>query len=100
MRSSRRACLHLALSCRHEAAARGIQYTVRGIPQEVDRALRRKAAQRKLSLNQLIVEELTAGTIGTRKRADFHDLAGQWTPDPAFDEIIATQRQIDPDKWK
>ena len=80
--------------------ARNIQYTVRGIPQEVDRALRRKAAQRKLSLNQIIVEELTAGTTGLRKRADFHDLAGRWTADPTFDEIIATQRQIDPDKWK
>jgi len=80
--------------------ARNIQYTVRGIPQEVDRALRRKAAQRKLSLNQIIVEELTAGTTGARKRADFHDVAGQWTADPAFDEIIATQRQIDQDKWK
>jgi len=80
--------------------AREIQYTVRGIPPEVDRALRRKATQRKLSLNRIIVEELTAGTTGVRKRADFHDVAGQWTPDPAFDEIIATQRQVDPDKWK
>jgi hypothetical protein len=79
--------------------ARDIQYTVRGVPREVDRALRRKAAQRKLSLNQIIVEELTAGTTGVRKRADFHDLAGQWTADPAFDEIIAAQRQIDLDKW-
>ncbi|HEX6896838.1 MAG TPA: hypothetical protein VF146_16280 [Bryobacteraceae bacterium] len=80
--------------------AHDVQYTVRGIPPEVDRALRRKAARRKMSLNQVIVEELTAGTIGSRKRADFHDVAGQWTPDPAFDKIIATQRQIDPDKWK
>lgn len=80
--------------------AREIQYTVRGIPQEVDRALRRKAAQRRLSLNQIIVEELTAGTMGIRKRADFHDVVGHWTPDSAFDEIMATQRQIDPDKWK
>ncbi len=80
--------------------AREIQYTVRGIPREVDRELRRKAAQRKLSLNQIVVEELTAATTGVRKRADFHDIAGQWTPDPAFDEIVATQRQIDPDKWK
>jgi hypothetical protein len=80
--------------------AHDVQYTVRGIPREVDRALRRKAAQRKMSLNQVIVEELTAGTIGERKRADFRDVVGQWTPDPAFDAIIATQRQIDPDKWK
>ena len=80
--------------------ARDIQYTVRGIPQEVDRVLRRTAAQRKLSLNQIVVEELTAGTIGARKRADFHDVAGEWTLDPAFDEIIAAQRQIDLDRWK
>jgi hypothetical protein len=33
-------------------------------------------------------------------RADFSDLAGQWRPDPEFDEIIASQRQIDWDKWK
>ena len=32
-----------------------IQYTVRGVPGEVDLALRRKAVQRKLSLNQLIL---------------------------------------------
>ena len=80
--------------------ARDIQYTVRGIPQEADRALRRKAAHRKSSLNQVIVEELIAVTTGVRKRADFHDVAGRWTPDPAFDEIMATHRQIDPDKWK
>jgi len=43
---------------------------------------------------------LTAGTTGVRKRADFHDVAGQWTPDPAFDEVIASRRQIDPDQWK
>jgi len=84
-------------SDRHPAE---IQYTVRGIPPEVDRALRRKAADRKRSLNQTIVDELTAATIGVRQRADFWDLTGQWTPDPAFDEIIAAQRQIDPDKWK
>ncbi len=77
-----------------------MQYTVRGVPPEVDRALRKKAARRKLSLNQIIVEELTAVTTGLRKRADFNDVAGQWTPDPAFDEIIDAQRQIDSDKWK
>jgi hypothetical protein len=77
-----------------------VQYTVRGVPPEVDRALRRKAAQRQQSLNQLIVDELTLATVGSRQRADFSDLVGQWTPDSAFDEILAAQRQIDWDKWK
>jgi hypothetical protein len=80
--------------------ARIVQYTVRGIPPEVDRALRRKAEQRKESLNQIIIDELTTATIGGRKRADFDDLVGRWTPDPEFDEIVASQRQIDPNQWK
>jgi hypothetical protein len=76
------------------------QYTIRGIPAEVDRALRKKAAQLKISLNQLVVNELTQATIGRPRKADFSGLVGQWSPDPAFDEVIAAQRQIDWDKWK
>jgi phosphomethylpyrimidine synthase len=37
---------------------------------------------------------------GGQPRADFSDLAGGWTPDPAFDEVLAAQRPIDRDKWK
>ncbi len=88
-------CYHV---CMKEQA--DVQYTIRGVPPEVDRCLRQKAYNRKQSLNQVIVDELTAATVGSRKRADFSDLVGQWTPDPAFDEIVAGQRQIDLDKWK
>ena len=77
-----------------------VQYTIRGIPREVDRALRQRARQRGESLNRLVVDELTVATIGRPKRADFTDLVGQWTPDPAFDEILASQRRIGPDKWE
>jgi hypothetical protein len=35
-----------------------------------------------------------------QRRADFSDLAGGWTQDPAFDEVLAAQRQIDRDTWK
>lgn len=59
----------------------------------------RKAAQRKQSLNQVILDELTQATVGRKVRADFSDLVGRWTPDPAFDEIVAAQRQIDQDQW-
>jgi hypothetical protein len=76
------------------------QYTIRGIPPEVDRVLRKKAAQLKLSLNQVVVDELTRAALGRTRKSDFSDLVGQWTPDPAFDEVIASQRQIDWDKWK
>jgi hypothetical protein len=77
-----------------------IQYTVRGVPREVDRALRKKSAARKQSLNQVILDELTVATVGHRQRADFSDLVGQWKSDRAFDAILKAQRQIEPDQWK
>ena len=77
-----------------------VNYTVRGVPGEVDRVLRQRAKQPEDSLNQVLVDELTFATIGHPKRADFTDLAGHWTPDPAFDEILASQRRIDAGKWK
>lgn len=80
--------------------AESIQYTIRGIPREVDRILRQKAARRKLSLNQVVLDELTVATVARKQRADFSDLAGRWTPDPAFDEVLVAQRRIDRDKWK
>ena len=80
--------------------AHKIQYTIRGVPREIDAILRRKAAQRAQSLNQVILDELAAATGGRKPKADFSDLVGRWTPDPAFDEIIASQRQIDLEKWK
>lgn len=76
------------------------QYTIRGVPPEVDRVLRQKAAKLKQSLNQVIVDELTRATIGRPRRSDFSALVGRWTPDPAFADIVESQRQIDGEKWK
>ncbi|MGA7410725.1 MAG: hypothetical protein WBW33_09580 [Bryobacteraceae bacterium] len=81
-------------------ARRSVDYTIRGIPAELDHALRIKAAQQKQSLNRVVVDELTRALIGKPIKADFTDLVGHWAPDPAFDEVIASQRQIDPGKWK
>lgn len=77
-----------------------VSYTIRGIPDEVDTALRRKAKLAKKSLNRLIVDELTSATIGRKKKANFSDLVGRWVEDPEFDAIIASQRRIDEAKWK
>lgn len=75
-------------------------YTIRGVPEEVDAALRRKARQRRQSLNRVVLDELTRAVIGRPIKADFSDLVGKWTPDPAFDEALAAQRQIDLEKWR
>ena len=76
-----------------KAQAKRAHYTIRGVPREVDRALRAKAVRLGKSLNQVIVDELTRATLGRAKHADFSDLVGRWISDPAFDEIIASQRE-------
>jgi hypothetical protein len=80
--------------------AHAIQYTIRGVPHEVDRALRERAKRQKLSINQVILDELSKATIGRTQKADFSDLVGRWLPDPVFDEIVESQRQVDPSDWK
>ena len=79
-----------------------LQYTIRGIPREVDRVLRRKARQRGISLNQLLVEELSAigGGARARRLRSLDELGGVWQEDPEFDRILNEQRQIDPALWK
>jgi len=77
-----------------------IQYTIRGVPEEVDRVLRERAASKHISLNQLIVDELTELTVGGRKFADFSDLVGIWGPDAELDAELESQRQIEPEMWE
>lgn len=77
-----------------------VHYTIRGIPPEVDKALRKLAARKKQSLNQCVVEQLVSATVGQTVKADFSDLVGRWVEDPEFDDIIASQRRIDHEKWQ
>jgi hypothetical protein len=49
------------------------------------------------SLNRAVVDELTRSPVGKPVQADFTELAGKWVADPGFDEVIASQRQIDAD---
>lgn len=80
-----------------------MQYTLRGIPVEVDAALRERARAASKSLNEVAIEALAEG-VGVagkaRKRRNFEHIAGTWKEDKAFDEAIADQRQIDEDLWK
>jgi hypothetical protein len=78
------------------------QYTVRNVSPRVDRALRRKAAQRGVSLNTLLLEalEAEAGERGAPKEHhDLDDLFGSWVNDPAVDRALAGQRRVDPKDW-
>lgn len=79
-----------------------IQYTVRGVPPEVDQALRKKARERRVSLNRLLVEELSSlsGAEGGRQYRSLKELTSRWKEDPEFDRVIEEQRRIDWKLWK
>lgn len=74
-----------------------MQYTVRGIPPEVDQALRRKARDRRVSLNQLLANELinASGASNDRRYRSLKQVAGRWKEDPEFDKALKDQRKID-----
>ncbi len=79
-----------------------IQYTIRGVPREVDQALRRRARERRISLNRLLIEELAgaSGASGSRRFRSLKGLAGCWQEDPEFDQALEEQRRIDRKLWK
>ena len=56
-----------------------IQYTIRGIPREVDRVIRKKAKLTGMSLNQLIVSDITKANGVSLKPKDKGALTGlEW----------------------
>ena len=79
------------------------QYTIRNVPSSVDRALRRKAADKRKSLNSILLDALEkeAG-VGAEARLhhDLDHLIGSWIGDPAVDRALKDQRKLDPRDWK
>ena len=79
------------------------QYTIRSVPQYVDRALRRRARETGKSLNQVALEALIEG-VGERKRVydDLDFLVGSLSraEAEALDRDVAEQRSIDEKLWR
>jgi len=78
------------------------QYTIRNVPPRVDRALRKKAVERGVSLNALVVQALEREVglgSGARVYDDLDDLFGTWVHDKAVDRALAEQRRLDPKDW-
>jgi len=80
-----------------------MQYTLRNVPKELDRALRQRARRESRSLNEVALEAIAQG-LGIADtpvvRRKLGDLAGTWQDDPEFDAALADQHRIDPDLWK
>jgi hypothetical protein len=79
------------------------QYTIRNIPENIDRHLRRKAKESGKSFNQIALEALTIGAgQSLRPKRDFSQVIGSISSKEAgnLEDEIKRQHQIDPDLWK
>lgn len=80
-----------------------MQYTLRDVPPNLNKAVRQRARKEGKSLNRVLLDALLSAFGLTRERRqlrDLGDVAGSWREDPKFDEAIREQRRVDPDLWK
>jgi plasmid stability protein len=80
-----------------------MQYTIRNVPEALDRRLRERAAAEQTSLNDAVLRVLTQAiglTPEASRQRDLGDLSGTWKRDPAFERALRDQDRIDPDLWK
>ena len=85
------------------------QITLRGIPVDIERMIKREADRKGLSLNKAFIS-LLEKTTGTKEKAqkrkflhhDLDHLCGIWTKREAdeFIKNVEFQRTIDEDLWK
>ena len=79
------------------------QYTVRGVPRQLDDRVREEARRYETSVNATLLEALARGLEGHEEPAESHDLddlAGTWIEDDAFDEAIAAFQSVDEALWR
>ncbi len=76
------------------------QYTIRGIPEDLDRAIRNRADENGESMNQTAIDLLRHGIEMEELHHDLDWIQNSWKDDRAFDEAIGLQRKVDPDLWK
>lgn len=80
-----------------------MQYTLRGVPGHVDRALRERARRERKSLNEVATEALARGLElegQVTRRRDLSGIAGSWVRDREVDRALDAQRVIDPELWR
>ncbi len=80
-----------------------MQYTVRGIPEELDAAMRERARREGKSLNEVAVAALAEGIgLGDEPvvRRDLADIVGTWKREAAVEKALAAQDEVDESLWR
>jgi hypothetical protein len=79
-----------------------MQYTLRNVPPELDRALKAQAKQLGKSVNQVAVEAL-ARSVGQPVRVrSLRGMPGRWTKKDAaeLDRFLVDHRRVDEELWR
>ena len=80
-----------------------MQYTLRGIPEALDKAIRRRAQAEGKSLNEVTLEALADG-LGFGKESvvyrDLSDIVGTWKREASVEAALAAQDVVDEALWK
>ncbi len=80
--------------------------TIRDIPKEVEKVIKKRAARKNTSLNKAVIDLLEEATgKKSKKKTTYHDLDclfGSWTKKEAseFDKNLKEQRGIDKELWE
>ena len=81
--------------------------TLRKLPPEVEREIRKRAKEKGISANKAVIG-LLEKQVGLKKKGknnkhhDLDHLFGAWTKRQSdeFDKALAEQREIDPELWR
>ena len=80
-----------------------MQYTIRAVPDEIDRALRLRARRESKSLNAVVIDALARGLAldaAPARHTDLDHLVGTWQEDPDFDRAVAEFERVDDESWQ
>ena len=79
-----------------------MQYTLRNVPQALDRALKARAKLLGQSVNQVTLDALAHSMQQTLRRRSLRNMPGAWSAAEAkaFERSLAEQRDIDGELWK
>ena len=80
-----------------------MQYTIRAIPDEIDRAVRQRSRRESKSLDAVVIDALARGLAldaAPARHTDLDHLVGTWQEDPDFDSAVAEFERIDDPSWK
>ena len=79
------------------------QYTIRNVPEAMDRELRETARKRGISLNEAALTAMRRDLGVSESSPEYHDLddlIGTWKDDPEFEEAIRAQDTVDRELWQ